>query len=120
MTEPRFQRGDRVWFKVLATVTGTHPDASAITVKEVDGGGERVIDTNVTDVELQAPAGWPPQRGDLWTMRGTRWFVTANGPAIALVDKSGNRISAAEAACHARDLVLVEREQQDGTQRPSP
>ena len=106
----KFQSGDRVWFKALATVITAHPDTNVITIREADGS-ERVLDLDATDVELQAPVGWPPQRGDMWTLRGNRWFVIANGSAIALIDKSGNRMSAAEAACHIRGLTLVSREQ---------
>lgn len=113
MAEPRFHPGDRVWFKALATVISSHPDANAITVKEEDGA-QRVIDLDCTDMELQAPAGWPPRAEDVWSMHGRRWFVIANGSAIALIDKDGNRMSAADAACCTRDLVLIDRKQNGG------
>ncbi len=109
-----FRKGDRVWFKVLAKVLDVRdPDARVITVKE-EGGQQRLIDLDATDVELQAPFGWPPQLEDVWVMRGMRWFVIANGSAIALINAYGDQISAADAAVNTRNLALSERKQQDG------
>jgi hypothetical protein len=115
VTKQAYQPGDRVWFKLLGRVVDAHPDVSTITVD--DDGRLRVIDLDATDVELQAPAGWPPKLEDTWRIGDRRWFVIANGSAIALIDKDGNRMSAAEAATRTRDLILVSREQQDGGDR---
>ena len=98
-----FRNGDRVWFKVLAKVLDARPDN--VIVVEEEGGQQRLIDLDATDVELQAPYGWPPQLEDVWAMRGKRWFVISNGAAIALIDKDGNRMSAAQAAVNTGERL---------------
>lgn len=109
-----FRNGDRVWFKVLAEVIDVRPGTTIIRVEE-EGGGQRIIDLDATDVELQAPYGWLPQPGDVWVMNGKRYFAfKGEHHFVILIGADGHKLSPADINASARDLTLADRPQDGG------